>query len=83
MAFRVLKSLPKHEKFYHDIVASAVTNDIKDAELVAILSLIIGRAIGAAKPGEDKDTMRDTALANITQGAGEIKGLLKAVGKGH
>jgi len=80
---RLINATEKHELFYHDIMASATRRKISDAELTAILALTIGRMIGAARPGEDKTTIQDTAVYNILQGRTEIKGLLEATGKGN
>lgn len=80
---RYVEARPELERFYHDVTASALKHKLSDAELAAILSTVCGRMIGAAKPGEDQDTIRDTIVHNIQQGRVEVPGLLAAVGKGN
>jgi hypothetical protein len=74
----------KHEKFYHDIMASAVLNKLQDREIVAILALTLGRFIGtAAIKGTkvDRDTLLDTALHNMNLGNGEADKFINALNK--
>lgn len=76
----------RHEKFYHDIMASAVTNKLADREIVAILGMTIGRFVGAAADigtESDRATLVDTAVYNMKMGRQHAKKLLDALGKGH
>lgn len=79
---RYVAARPEIERFYHDVTASALVNGLSDAELAAVLSTICGRMIGAAKPGIDLDTIRDTVIHNIQQGRVDMPSLLAAAGKG-
>lgn len=79
---RRVTARPELERFYHDVTTSAVRNGLSDAELAAILANMCGRMIGAALPGDDQDTIRDTVVFNIKDGRDVIPGLLAAVGKG-
>lgn len=80
---RYVEASKAHELFYGDVTASAVRNKLSDAELAAILANILGRMVGAAKPGVDKTTIEDTIVHNLQNGREAIPGLLAAIGKGH
>ena len=80
---RYVTARPEIERFYHDVAAAAVANKLSDAEFAAVPSTICGRMIGAAAPGEDRDTIRNTIVHNIQQGRVDVPGLLAAVGKGN
>lgn len=76
----------KHEMFYHDIMASAVTNKLQDREIVAILGMVIGRMVGGAEQigtESDRATLVDTAIYNMKLGRAEAGKLMNALGKGH
>ena len=82
----VLQPTRAHEEFYNDVMASALRLKLQDREIVALLSVMVGRACGiAAVRGteEDRATLVDTAVYNLKFGREGAAELLAALGKGH
>lgn len=83
---KFIEATKAHEMFYHDVMASAVTNKLQDRELIAILGMIIGRMVGGAEligTESDRATLVDTAIYNMKLGRAEAGKLMNALGKGH
>lgn len=82
----VLEPTRAHEEFYNDVMGSALRLKLQDREIVALLSVMVGRACGVAAVAgteEDRATLVDTAIHNLKFGREGAAGLLAALGKGH
>lgn len=84
---REMKTEPRHEQFYSDIMLSAMRNRLQDREIVALLGVMIGRAIGGVMlvggTEEDRRTLVDTAVYNMKLGREAAPSLFGALGAGH
>lgn len=82
----VLQPSRAHEEFYNDVMGSALRLKLQDREIVALLSMMVGRACGVAAvvgTEEDRATLVDTAVHNLKFGREGASALLAALGKGH
>jgi CRP-like cAMP-binding protein len=82
----VLEATREHEMFYSELMESALRHKLQDREIVALLSVIVGRmCAGAAAIGteEDRATLVDTAIHNLHFGREHGAELINALGKGH
>lgn len=66
----------KIEAFYADVFASAKAHQLSDAELIAVLSKIVGRMVVTATTRKDHETLRETAAYNIREGAAELSNVV-------